>query len=379
MTRSEERYLFCEVIFVISRAVAALISVFAATTAWADPIGVLVTTLPQKELVEKIGGDAVAVTVMVPQGADPHSYEPKPSQVQAASSAKVWFTVGMPLEASQLDRVKAVAPDLKVVPLASVVEPVAMKTALEIEDEAEECHDENCHECHDKDAHHGDKDCHHDKDGHHDSCTCGQDKDGHDKACHDEGCHDCHDSDCHHDACECGHEEGHHHHHHHHDGQPDPHLWLSAKCAVPESELICKTLSELLPDQAETFKANQEKFAASAAELDSKLADILKNAKGKAFLTFHPAWGYFARDYGLIQVPIEVEGKEPGPQTLAKITDFAKSQGVKALIVEPQFSTQSASAVAKSLGVPMVTVDPLAPNWEDSLISAAQAIANGVK
>ena len=91
-------------------------------------------------------------------------------------------------------------------------------------------------------------------------------------------------------------------------------------------------------------------------------------------MVFHPSWGYFARAYGLRQIPIEIEGKEPKPKTLAKLMHEAEEEGVEALFVQPQFSQRSASIIAESIGARLVTADSLSPEWADNLLSVAKKI-----
>ncbi len=63
-----------------------------------DRIGVVVTVLPQAEFVENVGREKVDVTVMVPPGANPHTYEPMPSQMEALAKAKMYAKVGAGIE-----------------------------------------------------------------------------------------------------------------------------------------------------------------------------------------------------------------------------------------------------------------------------------------
>ena len=80
-------------------------------------------------------------------------------------------------------------------------------------------------------------------------------------------------------------------------------------------------------------------------------------------MVFHPAWGYFDDAYGLQQVPIEIEGKDPKPAQLKSLIQHARESDIKVIFVQPQFSTKSASVVAREIGGQVVLVDPLAENW----------------
>ena len=89
-------------------------------------------------------------------------------------------------------------------------------------------------------------------------------------------------------------------------------------------------------------------------------------------MVFHPAWGYFAQAYGLEQVSIEIEGKEPKPAELARLIEHAKERGIKLIFVQSQFSSQTAETIARSIGGQIALVDPLAPNWANNLREVAR-------
>jgi zinc transport system substrate-binding protein len=86
---------------------------------------------------------------------------------------------------------------------------------------------------------------------------------------------------------------------------------------------------------------------------------------------FHPAWGYFAHAYGLTQVPVEIEGKEPKPAQLKALIQHAREEGIKVIFVQPQFSSKSAKLVAREIGGEVAFVDPLAEDWSANLREVA--------
>jgi len=106
------------------------------------------------------------------------------------------------------------------------------------------------------------------------------------------------------------------------------------------------------------------------------LSTILKPFEHKAFLVFHPSWGYFAKRYSLEQVAIESQGKEPKPKELIELIKDAKEHNIKIVFVSPQFSQGSAKTIAKSINGSVHVIDPLAKNWEENLIQTAQKIAD---
>jgi zinc transport system substrate-binding protein len=101
--------------------------------------------------------------------------------------------------------------------------------------------------------------------------------------------------------------------------------------------------------------------------------------RGKTFFVFHPAWGYFADEYGLKQVAIEQEGKEPSDEEATALQRSARQQGVKVVFVQPQIASRGAEAVARAIGARVEVLDPLAPDVLDNLVRAARAIAASYK
>jgi len=90
-------------------------------------------------------------------------------------------------------------------------------------------------------------------------------------------------------------------------------------------------------------------------------------------MVYHPSWGYFARTYGLNQIPIELEGKEPSPKELTQLIKLAKKNSVQAIFIQPQFSQKSARALAQSIGAEVLTANPLAEDWAENLRRTAEA------
>ncbi|WP_286336039.1 metal ABC transporter solute-binding protein, Zn/Mn family [Hydrogenimonas cancrithermarum] len=172
------------------------------------------------------------------------------------------------------------------------------------------------------------------------------------------------------------------HHHHKHPQHStlntqhslDPHVWLSPPLVKIQARNIAEALGNIDPAHKAVYKKNLEKFELEIDELDLKLREILKPCHGNAMMVFHPSWGYFAHAYGLKQIPIEIEGKEPKSRELVHLIREAKEEGVKALFVQPQFSKRTARVIAESIGAKIVMADPLAPDWSDNLLRIAKKV-----
>ncbi len=168
-----------------------------------------------------------------------------------------------------------------------------------------------------------------------------------------------------------------HHHDHAHDGQDaiDPHIWTSPRRVKMMGAAIRDALSEIAPEHAGDFDANFERFAAELDALDASIRERLSGLENRRFMVYHPAWGYFAEDYGLEQVAIERAGKEPGARALAALIDQARREGIRVIFAEPQFNTASAEQVAQEIGGQCVVIDPLAADYFTTLRQAADLIA----
>lgn len=159
----------------------------------------------------------------------------------------------------------------------------------------------------------------------------------------------------------------------------DPHVWLSPSCVEAMASGVAAALAELLPEQAPTVAASLGTFREEIAALDAEIRTILAPFHGRAFLVFHPAWGYFAREYGLRQIAIQRGSLEPGTREVAEVVRQAREEGMHTVFVQPQFSSQSAELVAREIGGSVVALDPLARDWPSSLRRAARAIAESFR
>jgi zinc transport system substrate-binding protein len=173
--------------------------------------------------------------------------------------------------------------------------------------------------------------------------------------------------------------EGHEHkaHDDHEHANTDPHVWTSPENVKIIATNIYEALLRVDKAHKEYYFKNLENFLAKVDALNEKIMLTLKDTpKGTKFMVFHPSWGYFAKQYDLEQIAIEVSGKEPKPKELMHIIEEAKEENIKALFTQPEFSDKSATIIAKELQVPVIKVSPLAKNWEEQLLKIAQSIAN---
>ena len=157
-----------------------------------------------------------------------------------------------------------------------------------------------------------------------------------------------------------------------HHGSKDPHVWLSPPLVSVLAGNMLKAFIKVDPAHRSIYEENHNSFMKEIAGLDGEIRATFKG-KGKhvEFMVFHPAWGYFAQAYGLEQIPIELEGKQPKAAELQSLIQYAKERGIKVIFAQPQFSRQAAQAIADSLGGQIVFADPLAADWERNLRQVA--------
>jgi zinc transport system substrate-binding protein len=242
---------------------------------YADKVPIFVSIVPQKYFVEKIGGDLVDVSVMVEPGASPHDYEPKPQQMAALAKAKIYYAVGIEFESAWLEKLLGVNREVLIVHTDRGIEKIPFKPSHPPEPE---------------------------------------EKDGPERA-----------EDKYRKAS-----QGHGGKRPHVHGIKDPHIWTSPATVMVQARHILTGLLVSDPGHRSTYEANYKEFIMELVDLDADLRGVFSN-KGERieFMVFHPAWGYFADAYGLEQVPVEIEGKDPKPAELQHLIHHAKSGGSK--------------------------------------------------
>ena len=159
----------------------------------------------------------------------------------------------------------------------------------------------------------------------------------------------------------------------------DPHIWLDPVLVKIQAKNIYEAMIKIDSANSDFYKTNYEEFIKELETLDSNIKTILAPHKDKAFMVFHPSWGYFAKRYDLEQISIEIEGKEPKPNELVELIEESKKHDIKIVFVSPQFSQKSAQAISKNIGANVVAIDPLSDNWYENLQKVANEIANSYK
>jgi zinc transport system substrate-binding protein len=295
-------------------------------------ISVFASIPPQKYFIDKIGGSHVEVSIMVEPGASPHSYEPRPSQMTALSKARAYFAIGLEFENAWLSKFERLSPGIRIVHVDSGVEK--MQSSFDPDEKNKKLHSDHRH------------------------------------------------------------------------GGLDPHIWLSPELVKKQTEIIYEALRTIDPSNDSVYSLNFRTFLTRIERLQDTVRTLLASAAPssspnpasirtkpsrsefidtvrsdpsdgvyKAFMVFHPSWRYFAREFNLRQIAVEIDGKEPGPRQLETIFDRAKTYGIRTIFVQPQFSQQSAQVIARQIHARIAIADDLAYDWETNLITMAKAIA----
>ncbi|MFA6449669.1 MAG: metal ABC transporter substrate-binding protein [bacterium] len=153
-----------------------------------------------------------------------------------------------------------------------------------------------------------------------------------------------------------------------HEGKYNPHIWLSPKIAMVMAEKTRDALSRAMPAAAPEFAANCEAYTKELKRLDAWTISRLSKLKNRKFVSFHSAWDYLSRDYGIVQAGSieEFPGKEPTPEKLARLVEETRKLRVKTIFAEPQFNPKVAETLANEAGVSVATLDPMGdPNTPD--------------
>jgi len=280
-------------------------------------ITVAVSIVPQAWLVEQIGGEHVRVITMIKPGESHEAYQPTDAQVSQIMGAKVFFRIGMPFEQS---------PTFRSIQSSGKLTVVDVRQGMELRPMSRHSHAD-------------------DTGGGGAFAGAGQ------------------------------------HARHHEDPEEtaDPHVWLTPRLLAIQARTVAQTLQQLDPANHDDYHRRLEAFLERLAQADRAIRATLAPVKGKAFFVFHPAWGYFADEYGLRQVAIEVEGKDPSDRELTELQKLARQERIKVVFVQPQISSRAAEAVAQAVGASVAILDPLVPDVAENLQRVARTLADSYR
>lgn len=295
---------------------------------FAKPL-VSVSVPPQKYFVEKIAANTLDINVIIPAGVDEHNFDFKPATMQRLEKSDIYFTIGLEFERVFADKFQSNFKNLQVIDTGKDLRNL-----------------ETLHE-HSKDDH----------DEHHNHA-------GYDDHDHDEHAHG---KDKHH-----AHKHSNSHETH---SEKDPHIWLDPILVKIQASTIAKALIAKYPQNKALYEANLAQFQAELDALNAEISALFEKSKNKKFIIYHPSLGYFAARYHLVQIPVEIEGKEPKTKDLQRLMSVAKKENIKTIFVQKGFSQNAAKSLAKELKASVVELNHLSDDYSKNLLEIAKKIA----
>lgn len=238
-------------------------------------LNIVVSILPYADFVRTIAGNDVNVSVMIPVGANPETYEPTPKQIVALTNADIYIEVGGPFEFEKnwLQKIKLDYPNVKFYNPTKLVEPI----------------------------------------------------------------------------------------------NENPHIWLGPENAQYIVSKTTELLISYFPENKTKYETNRDEFRSEIDKLVIEYLDKFNGQSNNTILTYHPAWVYLTTRFGLKEISIEHEGKEPNAKSLTNIIDEAKAKNIATIFVEPQFQKSVAETISNEIGAELVEINPLPENYLKNL------------
>lgn len=168
------------------------------------------------------------------------------------------------------------------------------------------------------------------------------------------------------------HAEGHSHGDHAHEKGVDPHTWSSPDGARIIARNILEGMAKVDPDNKARFEENYNRLIATIDSVDTVVKSILANIPSRKFMVFHPALGYYARQYQLEQLSIEFEGKVPTPRHVQGIVEEAREHKIAYIMIQKEFDVENADIIARETGCKVIQIDPLSYDWPGEMVSLAR-------
>lgn len=279
-----------------------------------DELIVAVSVQPHAWLVEQVGGDRVEVISLLSPGDSPSTYQPTDAQISRVMRARLFFRTGVPFEHGRWFDTLGSSAGLEIVDLRQDIDLRHMEHDHDHEGEAER-----------EQIHPGE----------------GTEPAGSAEA-----------------------ESG-----------TDPHIWISPSLLKIQAHAIADALSSVDEAGRDTYHQRLEQIVTDLEALEGYIHSLLDDHRGKAFYVFHPAWGYFADEFGLNQKAIEIEGKDPSDHDLTLLQAGMRADGASVIFVQPQIGSRVVEAVAAVTGAEVRILDPLVRDVISNLRTVAEAIA----
>lgn len=277
-----------------------------------------VSIAPQAYFVEKIVKNTANIHILIPPNSDEHSLDFKPSAIAKLQKSAVYFTIGLEMDSILRQKFSSV----KIIDISKGIEKIQ-----DLHKDSHTHNSKNPHTLRNNDS---------SKSHHHDST---------------------HES--HSDANE----------------RKDPHIWLDPILVKKIARNIADELSKIYPQNTSFYTKNLADFEAECDSLHNQISAILSQSKGKKFIIYHPSLGYFATRYHLIQMPVEILGKEPKARDLQALIKLAKKEQIKVIFTQIGFAKNAAKSLANEIGANVIELNHLSKEWDKEMLKIAHQIA----
>ena len=295
---------------------------------------------PQKYIVEKIAGSTLKINVIIPAGTDEHNLDFKPATMKGLENSAIYFTIGLEIERVFEGKFKSVAKSVEFIDTGAGLRNLKNEHAHE---NLVNSNGENSQENLANSANLKRKNLENSHGNH---------------AAHSHGENLVNSSgETHADS-------------------KDPHIWFDPILLKAQAEIIAAALIKKYPQNEALYKANLAKFQAELDQLHTQLSSILKGAKHKKFIIYHPSLAYFAARYDLTQIPVQIEGKEPKARDLQRLIATAKKEQIQVIFVQKGFSQGAIKTLAKELGAKVLEIDNLSENFAAELLKIARILGD---
>ncbi|NUM48817.1 MAG: zinc ABC transporter substrate-binding protein [Anaerolineales bacterium] len=280
---------------------------------------VVATTTLIGDVAAKVGGDLIELSVMMPAGADPHSFEPAPADLSKVADADLVLVNGIEFEGFLEKLIENAGDEAKVVTVSEGIETIAFVEGADEHADEEHADEEHADEEH-ADEEHADEE----------------------------------------------HVDEEHAHDH---GEFDPHVWQDPNNVIVWVNQMADALSARDSANAATYRANADVYIAELQTLDTWIKEQVAQIPeaNRRLVTEHGTLGYFAARYGFEVVGAAIPGfstlAEPSAQELAELADDIRDLDVKAIFVGNTVNANVASQIAQDTGIQLVPIytDSLSP------------------
>ncbi len=159
-------------------------------------------------------------------------------------------------------------------------------------------------------------------------------------------------------------------------GNIDPHVWMSCKNARIIASNMLKALCELEPKHKTFFEKNYKSLLSIIDKRDSTIKESFKENPDlvRKFVIYHPILTYFARDYGLEQLPIEEEGREPSAAQLKSLIERARKQKIRYCLIQAEFANRNTTTFIKESQTKAMDINPLQADWANAMKEVSLAV-----